>query len=200
MFHRCVRPRRRSGVPLHRLRVPYRTWKAVPPRGGNAGDSPRQGGSLLLVKVSPLACRKRKTAGCTMHPAVYSTRNRELPAVSTAAIAPAAVTVARALLTRLGLVDRQVPAAHHGAVEGIDGGIRLRISGHFHKAEAFGLAGVLVRDDRRRGDRAGRGEQVLQVLLGSRVGQSAHINTLCHSGWLLSSLSLQESGRVSSAG
>src|SRR5579871_2082859 len=90
-----------------------------------------------------------------------------LPAVAgpAAAAAIAATTIAAAVagtvLTRSGFIDRQFPTPHLSAVEGTDGRIRLIVGLHLHEAEAFGLAGVTVRNDGNRCDRAEGSKQIL---------------------------------------
>src|SRR5579863_53088 len=132
---------------------------------------------------------QQEARGESPEPPVVINRWR-LPAAAaiTAVTASTAGRAARSLLARLGLVDRQGPATHHRTVQGVDRRFRLGIVFHLHEAEALGLARKPIGDDRDRGHLAGATKELFQILLRSRVGQSAHIQTLCHSAWLLSSL------------
>src|SRR4051794_36068532 len=82
------------------------------------------------------------------------------PAAATAAAAPvappAATAAPAAVLTGLGLVDRQRAAVHLLAVHGLDGGLGFLVGAHLDEAEPLGAAGVAVHDDLRRLHRAVR--------------------------------------------
>jgi hypothetical protein len=76
-------------------------------------------------------------------PEVKNNGSRLVPA----ATEPAAASAARAWFLRSRFVDSQRAAAQLGTVQGGNRRLSLRIPGHFHEAEAPGLAGELISDD-----------------------------------------------------
>src|SRR5512145_962207 len=97
-----------------------------------------------------------------------------------AAAAPPATSL---LGTRF--IHRQRPAAHVRAVERRNRGLCLGVRGHLYESKSAGLARELVRDNPRRGHRAMRAEEIAQLLLSCRIGQTTDVNLRTHRGFLL---------------
>src|SRR5579871_3137922 len=133
--------------------------------------------AMLYLLTPCLTDRHKKRPGQKMlfDLDVYQEGWRDLPAVAASVataipiaapitsttIASVAASSSWTLFTRPGFIDGQFPAPHLAAVERLDGCLRLLIGFHLHKAETFGLAGVLVRDNRSRSNGAIRSKQVL---------------------------------------
>src|SRR5262245_17917220 len=106
---------------------------------------------------------------------VRSVRARARPATAAAAIAAAAAPAALA-----GLGDGELPAADLVAVQLLDGALGLLGRVHLDEAEAAGLSGGPVGDDRGRLDGARTREEVVQLLVGCGKGQVPHEELLAH--------------------
>ena len=81
-----------------------------------------------------------------------------------------------------GFVDGEAATIDLLAVEGGDGGLGLLVAAHLDEAEALGPPRVPVHDDLRRLDGAVLIEHLLQIAVGHRVGQVAHVQLLAHLG------------------
>ncbi len=113
-----------------------------------------------LVFVRRLNTRANTRYGCAgqKKPArrpVYKTEVLTLVAVATtiattatfATAATAATEAAGTWFHRPCFIDDHVTSIHGLAIHAADGCLRLRIAGHFHKAEALGAAAVAVHHD-----------------------------------------------------
>src|SRR5262245_30068196 len=96
---------------------------------------------------------------------------------ATAAPAIAAPPTAAALA---GLGDGELAAADLVPVQLLDGALGLFGRAHLDEAEAAGLSGGPVCDDRGRLDRADTREEVVQLLVGCGEGQVPHEELLAH--------------------
>src|SRR5688572_29330331 len=101
------------------------------------------------------------------------------PAAATAA-AKSATAAARAGRHRLGLVDRQVPAAEAVVVQLFDRLLRFLVGGHFDEPEAPRPAGGHVAHDLHALDGAAAGKQLLEILLSRAVREVAHVKFSTH--------------------
>src|SRR5438552_2424145 len=102
------------------------------------------------------------------------------PAAAVAASAAGAAPAAAAVFARLGLVDRQGPAAGVLAVEGRDRCLSLLVASHLDEPEPFGTAGVPVHDHLGRLHGPVGREHRFQVGVGHPVIQVADIQLLTH--------------------
>ena len=87
-----------------------------------------------------------------------------------ASTAIAASATAAPVLTRLGLVDRQIAAIDVGAVESGNRGLGFVVTAHLDKAEALGPPGVTIHDDLNGLNATMRREHLLQGAIGYAVG------------------------------
>jgi hypothetical protein len=67
--------------------------------------------------------------------------------------------------------------------------LRFRVAAHFHKAEAFGAAGVTFHHDFSAGDSAKLAKRLLQVFVADRVRQVANVKFVAHQGTPLKHIS-----------
>src|SRR5262249_51462017 len=96
--------------------------------------------------------------------------------VATAAAATAAI------LTGLGLVDRQATAAVLLVVQAVDGGLGLGVGVHLDEPEALAAPGVAILNHLGAVDGAELREQLLQVGTADRISQVPNVQLLAHQG------------------
>src|SRR5262249_4833032 len=100
----------------------------------------------------------------------------------TAAAAAVAAAAAAAILSRLGLINRQSAALDLFAVKRLDGRLGLRVLAARDEAESFRPTGVAVHDDLRRLHSAVRLEELCQSAVRHAVGQIAYVELFAHGG------------------
>ena len=104
-----------------------------------------------------------------------------IAAATVAAFAPAAkVAARRARLHRPGLVHHQIAALQRFVVHAFNGGLRLGIAAHFHKAKAFGAARIALHHHLGAGYHAKRRESLAQIGITHGIRQIAHIKFVAH--------------------
>jgi len=81
-------------------------------------------------------------------------------------------------------IHLDLAAIQVNAVGSGDGGLSLIIRTHFHKAEAFGISGITIRDDLRGRDRAVRLEEVGEAALAGVEAKIAHVKFLTQNQFL----------------
>jgi len=115
-------------------------------------------------------------AGLNPHAGENGILGKEEITIIAPAVAAALTAAGRAVLG-LGprFVHGQLPAFHVGAVKLLDGGHRFFVIGHFHEAEAPGLAAELIGDDFSAGDRAVRRKMRVQLLVINRERQTTYV-------------------------
>ena len=89
--------------------------------------------------------------------------------------ATAAAEAARTLFARTCHVHHDGAAVEGLTVHAVDGGLRLGIRGHFHKAEALGTTGLAVHHDLGRRDGTELRECLLERLVSHAVSEVAHV-------------------------
>ena len=77
-------------------------------------------------------------------------------------------------------VHHEATAAQRLAVHAFNSGQSFRVAAQFHKAEAFGAAGVTFHHDFGAGNGAVSRESLLQVFVAERIGQVAHVKFVAH--------------------
>src|SRR5262245_36059220 len=102
---------------------------------------------LAAAAVAAAAVAAATTAAAVAATAAAATTAIAAAATAAVAAATATATAAAAVFAGPGLVDRQGAAAVGGAVQGVDGGLRLVIVGHLDEAEAAAPPAELVDDD-----------------------------------------------------
>ena len=105
------------------------------------------------------------------------------PPISASAIVAAIITepAATAVLTRLGLVDRQPTAADLVIVQTLNGRLRLAFAAHLHEAEPFTAPGTAVAHHFRALDGPELREQLLEFGVADLVGQIPNKQPRTHS-------------------
>ena len=101
---------------------------------------------------------------------------------ATASTTAEAARAGRTWFHRTGFVHYQATAAKLLTVHGVDGGLCLSVTAHFHKAEAFGTASVTFHHDFGAGNGTVCGERLLQVFVTERIRQVAYVKFVAH-GW-----------------
>jgi hypothetical protein len=160
---------------------------------------------LLKKFVDPFGCNGLVAATATAAAAI-TTATTAAATASTAAVTAATTTTAAAttgsaaITTTTAATSAAAEAAAtrstwlHGAsfvhdetattvlltVHAIDGGLRLSITAHFHKAEAFGAASVTFHHDFCAGDGAVSSESLLKVFITERIRQIAYVKFVAH--------------------
>ena len=103
-----------------------------------------------------------------------------ITATSAAVFTTTSTAATRALFAWLGHIDREGSAVHFLAVQGLDGLLRLLGSAHGHKAKAAGAIGHAIHHQVGFGDRAMRGERVLEVVFSGVEGKVSHKQFITH--------------------
>src|SRR5262245_51291942 len=125
----------------------------------------------MSTVAAPVRVRRTQAKACVYRPGLIA-----------ASAAKSAAGALAALFTRPSLVDGQPAAFNLLLVQGGDGCLRLLVTAHLDKAEAFRAACRPVRNDLGRLDRAVRLEHVLQIAVGNAVGQISDVQLLAHFG------------------
>ena len=111
--------------------------------------------------------RNHKEKGGARFPELRRGISNGLVAVrTTAAAAVLTTTAAAALFTRFGLVDGEGAAIHICAVQSGNSFLRFLGCAHGHETKTAGFTGHAIHQQVGFGDRAMRGERVLQVIFG----------------------------------
>ena len=97
-------------------------------------------------------------------------------ATATAAAITTATAAVATLSAGLGLVDTNRAVAEHGAVERLNGVVRLRIVRHLDETKALALASGAIHNDRGVYHFSERAKELRKLLIVCCVGQIAYVN------------------------
>src|SRR5450830_1521011 len=101
-------------------------------------------------------------------------------ATASATTEAAAASAGRTCFHRTGFVNHETTATVLLTVHAVDSSLCLSVAAHFHKAEAFGAAGVTFHHDLGASDGTVCGKCLLQVFVTESVGQVAHVKFVAH--------------------
>ena len=121
------------------------------------------------------------TVAATAVSAVAAIATATAAAITTATAAITATTVAATsavatLSAGLGLVDTNRAVAEHGAVERLNGAMRLRIVRHLDETKALALASGAIHNNRGVYHFSERAKELRKLLIVCAVGQIAYVN------------------------
>jgi hypothetical protein len=131
--------------------------------------------------IAVIAVATATTIAATAVSAVAAIATATAAAITTAtaaitATAVAATAAVATLSAGLGLVDTNRAVAEHGAVERLNGVVRLRIVRHLDKTKALALASGAIHNDRGVHHFSERAKELRKLLIVCCVGQIAYVN------------------------
>ena len=131
--------------------------------------------------IAVIAVATATTIAATAVAAVAAIATATAAAITTATAAITATTVAATsavatLSAGLGLVDTNRTVAEHGAVERLNGVVRLRIVRHLDETKALALASGAIHNDRCVQHFTERAKKLRKLLIVCCVGQIAYVN------------------------
>src|SRR3990167_3813525 len=141
-----------------------------------ARGAPRQMRTPLFKIVVAQLPNKRFQIGRLWPHTKIVARAKQNPALTCGVLR----TAVKRLSLRAGVGDREHATAELFAVPHFYGGVGACIIRHLHKAEAPGAAGLAVSHDRGRGDLAGFGEGVAELVTCRAVRKTADKEFACH--------------------
>ena len=131
--------------------------------------------------IAVIAVATATTIAATAVAAVAAIATATAAAITTATAAITATTVAATsavatLSAGLGLVDTNRAVAEHGAVERLNGVVRLRIVRHLDETKALALASGAIHNNRGVYHFSERAKELRKLLIVCCVGQIAYVN------------------------
>ena len=133
--------------------------------------------------IAVIAVATATTIAATAVAAVAAIATATADAITTATAAITATTVAATtaaavatLSARLSLVDTNRAVAEHGAVERLNGVVRLRIVRHLDETKALALASGAIHNNRGVYHFSERAKELRKLLIVCCVGQIAYVN------------------------
>ena len=131
--------------------------------------------------IAVIAVATATTIAATAVAAVAAIATATAAAITTATAAITATTVAATsavatLSAGLGLVDTNRAVAEHGAVERLNGVVRLRIVRHLDETKALALASGAIHNNRGVYHFSERAKELRKLLIVCAVGQIAYVN------------------------
>ena len=131
--------------------------------------------------IAVIAVATATTIAATAVSAVAAIATATAAAITTATAAITATTVAATsavatLSAGLGLVDTNRAVAEHGAVERLNGVVRLRIVRHLDETKALALASGAIHNNRGVYHFSERAKELRKLLIVCCVGQIAYVN------------------------
>ena len=137
--------------------------------------------AATAITVAAAAAAVTAAAATTVAAFAVAAAIATTTAVATFMVATAkAAGARRAGLHRTSLIDHQAATAQRLAIHALNGGLCFCVAAHFHKAEAFGAAGVAFHHDASTCDSSELAERLLQVVVAHTIWKVADIQLIAH--------------------